>query len=144
VIQTAHHIDLVVTSLEVSLPFYQGLLGWAESGEIVGERGERVVYIWPPGRASDWYGSLGLREKQSDAHGVPLDRYAIGIHHLAFFAESRSEVDERGRWLRERGAEAESGPEEYDYMPGYYAVFFYDPDGMKLEILTHDPRAQAA
>ena len=31
--------------------------------------------------------------------------------------------------------EIESGPEEYDYRPGYYAVFFYDPDGIKLEIL---------
>ena len=35
----------------------------------------------------------------------------------------------------ERGAEIESGPEEYGYMPGYYAVFFYDPDGIKLEIV---------
>ena len=30
-----------------------------------------------------------------------------------------------------------SGPEEYDYSPGY-AVFFYDPDGIKLE-LVHRP-----
>jgi glyoxylase I family protein len=141
VIQAAHHIDLVVSSLEASLPFYQELLGWTESGEIAGERGERVVYLWPPGRAPDWYGSLGLREKQSDARGVPYDRYAVGLHHLAFFVASRAEVDERAGWLRERGVEIESGPEEYDYMPGYYAVFFYDPDGMKLEILTLEPRA---
>jgi hypothetical protein len=26
-------------------------------------------------------------------------------------------------------------PAEYDYEPGYYAVFFTDPDGMKLEFL---------
>ncbi len=37
--------------------------------------------------------------------------------------------------LRERGAAIESGPEEYDYTPGYYAVFFYDPDQIKLEIV---------
>ncbi len=135
-----HHIDLVVTSLERSLPFYRELLGWSESGEIVGERSERVVYIWPPSRATDWYGSLGLREKQSDAHAVPYDRYAVGIHRLAFFADSRQEVDERAQWLRANGVEIESGPEEYDYMPGYYAVFFYDPDGIKLEILHHAPR----
>ena len=30
-------------------------------------------------------------------------------------------------------------PAEYDYEPGYYAVFFADPDGMKLE-LVHVPR----
>ena len=135
-----HHLDLVVSSLERSLAFYRELLGWTESGEIVGERGERVVYIWPPGRAPDWFGSLGLREKQSGAHGVPYDRYAVGVHHVAFLARSREEVDERGAWLRERGVEIESGPEEYGYMPGYYAVFFYDPDGIKLEILHHLPR----
>jgi len=34
------------------------------------------------------------------------------------------------------GAELETEPQEYAYLPGYYAVFFYDPDGIKLEILT--------
>jgi len=137
VIWPLHHVDLVVTDLERSLAFYRELLGWTESGEIVGERGERVVYVWPPGRESA--GSVGLRERQSDAHPVPYDRYAVGIHHLAFEAGSRDEVDERFAWLRERGAEIESEPREYDYTPGYYACFFYDPDGIKLE-LVHQPR----
>jgi catechol 2,3-dioxygenase-like lactoylglutathione lyase family enzyme len=44
-------------------------------------------------------------------------------------------VNERAEWLRTQGAEIESGPEEYSYVPGYYAVFFYDPDGIKLEIV---------
>jgi glyoxylase I family protein len=139
VITDVHHTDLVVTSLERSLPFYQELLGWTESGEIVGEQGERVVYIWPPGRPPYWRGSIGLREKRSDAHGVPFDRYAVGFHHIAFFVDSRADVDERGEWLAARNVKIESGPKEYDYMPGYYAVFFYDPDGMKLEILHHSP-----
>jgi len=138
VISTIHHLDLVVTSLERSLPFYQELLGWTESGEIVGERGERVVYIWPRDRDAEW-ASIGLREKQSDAHSVPYDRYAVGVHHVAFIAGSRAEVDERAVWLRSRGVAIESGPKEYDYTPGYYAVFFYDPDGLKLE-LVHAPR----
>ena len=129
------HTDLVVSSLERSLPFYQELLGWTDSGEIDGERGERVVYIWPEGRGSYWRGSIGLREKQSDAHGVPFDRYAVGVHHIAFFVASRGEVDERADWLRSRDIEIESGPKEYDYTPDYYAVFFYDPDGIKLEIV---------
>jgi hypothetical protein len=29
----------------------------------------------------------------------------------------------------------ESPPREYRYLPGYYAVFFYVPDGIKLEIV---------
>ena len=51
---------------------------------------------------------------------------------------TRETVDERAAWLREQGAEIESGPEEYRYSPGYYAVFFYDPDHIKLE-LVHRP-----
>jgi catechol 2,3-dioxygenase-like lactoylglutathione lyase family enzyme len=132
------HLDLVVTSLERSLAFYRGLLqplGYVRVSEIVGERGERVLYL---GRVGGM-GSVSLREAQSDAHSTPYDRYAIGLHHLAFGASSRATVDERAAWLREQGTEIESGPEEYGYTPGYYAVFFYDPDGLKLE-LVHRPQ----
>ncbi len=129
------HLDLVVTSLERSVPFYQELLGFTRRGEIVGERGERVVYLSHPRERLAGAAALGLREKQSDAHGVPFDRYAVGVHHVAFMVGSRDEVDQRARWLRERGVEIETGPQEYDYRPGYYAVFFYDPDGLKLELL---------
>ena len=132
------HLDLVVTSLERSLVFYRGLLeplGYVRTSEIEGERGERVVYIGRHGGM----GSVSLREAQSDAHEVPYDRYGIGLHHLAFAARSREVVDERAAWLRAQGATIESGPEEYGYTPGYYAVFFYDPDGIKLE-LVHRPR----
>ena len=127
------HLDLVVTDLERSLDFYNGLLeplGFNRNSETVGERGERVVYIGGAGGAS-----VSLRQAQSDAHATPYDRYAVGIHHLCFGAPGRDVVDERTAWLRERGAEIESGPAEYDYTPGYYAVFFYDPDGIKLELV---------
>jgi catechol 2,3-dioxygenase-like lactoylglutathione lyase family enzyme len=127
------HLDLVVTDLERSLEFYNGLLeplGFTRNSEIAGERGERVVYIGGAGGAS-----VSLREAQSDAHATPYDRYAVGIHHLCFGASSREAVDERAAWLREQGAEIESEPAEYDYTPDYYAVFFYDPDGIKLEIV---------
>lgn len=36
------------------------------------------------------------------------------------------------------GGKIERGPQEYDYTPGYYALFIHDPDGIKLEIL-HRP-----
>ena len=135
------HVDLVVGSLERSLPFYRDLLrplGWRGPHEVTGERGETIHYLWN----LTWFGSIGLRERQSDAGPTPYDRYSIGIHHLALRARSRRHVDERARWLAERGAEIESGPREYDYTPAYYAVFFYDPDGLKLEIV-HRPRGGA-
>jgi glyoxylase I family protein len=126
-----HHVDLVVSSILRSLPFYRELLeplGWHRSSEVEGERGETIWYLAGPG---SW---LGLREAQSPADGE-FDRYRLGIHHVAFEAPSRFAVDERADWLRTLGAAMESGPEEYSYMPGYYAVYFYDPDGIKLEIV---------
>ena len=126
-----HHVDLVVSSIERSLPFYRDLLsplGFHRIGEVEGERGETIWYIGGAGS------SIGLREAQTRDE-QPYDRYRIGLHHLAFEASSRAGVDERTQWLRNQGAEIESEPQEYGYMPGYYAVFFFDPDGIKLEIL---------
>ena len=133
-----HHVDLVVSSILRSLPFYRELLeplGWHRVGEVEGERGETIWYILGPGS------SLGLRQAQTPSEEA-FDRYRVGVHHLAFEAATRRDVDERADWLRGRGISIESGPEEYWYIPGYYAVFFYDPDGIKLEIV-HVP-GQAA
>jgi glyoxylase I family protein len=132
------HVDLVVASIERSLPFYRGLLaplGWVGVVEQTGERGETIHYLWGP----DWGGSLGLRERQSEAGEATYDRYAVGLHHLAFAAPSRKAVDEAAAWLLQQGAELEGGPGERHYTPGYYAAFSFDPDGIKLEIV-HRPR----
>jgi glyoxylase I family protein len=128
---SVHHVDLVVSSIERSLPFYRDLLaplGFHRIGEVEGERGETIWYLSAAASA------IGLREAQTPSEG-PYDRYRVGLHHLAFEVRSRGAVNERAGWLRAQGAEIESGPEEYAYLPGYYAVFFYDPDGMKLEIV---------
>ena len=132
-----HHVDLVVSSIARSLPFYTDLLGplgYHRISEVEGERGETIWYLSGPGTA------VGLREAQSEE---PHDRYAVGLHHLAFEADSRGQVDELADWVRGQGVEIESPPQEYAYMPGYYAVFFYDPDGLKLEIV-HVPGLVAA
>jgi glyoxylase I family protein len=136
-VQTIDHLDLVVTDLERSLAFYSELLrplGYVRQSEISGERGERVVYL----DRAEGRGSVSLRQCQSGARAVRYDRYAVGLHHLAFSARSRTMVDELARWVAGQGARIESEPREYDYAPGYYAVFFYDPDGIKLEIV-HRP-----
>jgi glyoxylase I family protein len=135
---SVQHVDLVVSSIERSLPFYSellGPLGFHRVGEVEGERGETIWYLSGP------VSSVGLREAQSQS--PPVDRYRVGLHHLAFEAPSRSEVDERAAWLRTQEVEVESEPQEYTYGPGYYAVFFYDPDGLKLEIV-HVPGLTAA
>jgi glyoxylase I family protein len=132
-----HHLDLVVSSLERSLPLYRELLeplGYTRAGEIVGERGERVVYLGGSGGAA-----ISLREAQSTG---THDRYAVGLHHVAFAAPSRELVDDRLRWARAQGLEIENDPQEWPYMRGYYAGFLHDPDGIKLEIV-HVPERSA-
>src|SRR5438034_11779789 len=107
-----HHVDLVVSSIERSLPFYRDLLaplGYHRISEVEGERGESIWYLSGPDVA------VGLRAAQTEGD---YDRYRVGIHHLAFEAWSRATVDERAAWLREQSAEIERGPEEYAYAPG--------------------------
>ncbi|HKG42614.1 MAG TPA: VOC family protein [Gaiellaceae bacterium] len=126
-----HHVDLVVSSVERSLAFYRDLLGplgYHRIGEVEGERGDTIWYL------SGANTSVGLRAAQTPSD-EPYDRYRVGLHHVAFEAPSRAVVHERAEWLRGQNAEIESGPEEYGYSPGYYAVFFYDPDRIKLEIV---------
>jgi catechol 2,3-dioxygenase-like lactoylglutathione lyase family enzyme len=128
------HLDLVVSSLERSLPFYRELLaplGWRWVHEVEGERGETIHYLF----RRDGRASIGLRAQQSE-EALPHDRYAVGVHHVAINAGSRRAVDRAARWARQRNVQIESGPEEYAYSPGYYAVFLYDPDGIKLEVMS--------
>jgi catechol 2,3-dioxygenase-like lactoylglutathione lyase family enzyme len=134
-----HHLDLVVTDVERSKRFYSELLrglGWAGVLDLQGERGEKIWYL----QAQDTW--IGLREKQSDAHPVPYDRYAVGIHHVAFEALSRSAVDRCWEWVLTQDVKMESAPKEFPhYVPGYYAAFFFDPDGIKLEVVHEPTRA---
>lgn len=128
------HVDLVVSSIDRSLAFYRGLLaplGWVAHVEEQGERGETIHYLWGP----DWQGVLGLRERRSERDGA-YDRYALGLHHIAFEAPSRRAVDEAARWARDQGADFDGEPGERSYTPGYYATFFFDPDGLKIEVVN--------
>ena len=147
-IGSIRHVDLVVDSFGKSLPFYQDLLGllgwkmqdnavldqkWVKGRNLIGERGEEIVYFAGPNGWND--GAIGIRERKTKKRSTPYDRYDIGLHHLAINAPTRKLVDDCAAWLRSKGWEIESGPEEY-YGIDYYAVFFYDPDGIKLEIIA--------
>ncbi len=129
-----HHLDLVVGSVEESLAFYRDLLsplGWTEIHEATGERGEPIVYLM----GEDVVPLLGLRQRQAAGEPAPLDRYERGIHHIAFTAPSRTAVDAAAARLRARGIRFDGDPGERDYVPGYYALYCYDPDGFKVEVV---------
>ncbi len=59
-------------------------------------------------------------------------------NRIAFSVDSADEVDRVAAVAREAGAHEVSGPKEMPYGPGYYAVFFADPSGNRLEVYVRD------
>ena len=123
-----HHVDLAVADVERSLAFYLellGPLGWAESVRYPTYRGtEEVVYL----RWGDQY--LGLRPADGGEHHY----YDVGIEHLAFYVDSREEVDAAYRRCLEIGARIHFPPEDDRDIEGYYELFVFDPDGIRVEV----------
>ena len=75
------------------------------------------------------------------AKGVAASRshtlYQPGFHHLAFRVANQAVVDQIHSWLSDNELAVLDAPRAYPEYPGnYYAVFFLDPDGLKLEIMT--------
>jgi catechol 2,3-dioxygenase-like lactoylglutathione lyase family enzyme len=64
----------------------------------------------------------------------------IGFHHYAFELSSRRDVDGLYDVLKQHKINVVDPPADYpDYGEGYYAVFFTDPDGLKLEGMIFKP-----
>ncbi|RUR73280.1 VOC family protein [Chlorogloeopsis fritschii PCC 9212] len=125
-----NHIALTVSNLERSEVFYNLLLGFL--GYEQAEKTEQIILWASPN------GVITISPSNPKSLNQKHDRYSPGLHHLAFSADSREDVDKLYQKLIEMGVEILDPPFEYDYMPGYYAVYFLDPDGIKLE-LTHIP-----
>jgi catechol 2,3-dioxygenase-like lactoylglutathione lyase family enzyme len=138
------HVDLCVSDLERSLDFYcnvLGHLGWdiAEPHrEIAGEQGERVIYLSGPGGYHQ--GALGLRAARQHKS---VDRYQVGLHHIAFNAKDEASVDAVWKWISQNDIEHEGAPRNYYDIP-YYAVFFRDGDGIKIEVVHCSVESTAA
>lgn len=67
----------------------------------------------------------------------PADAYAPGLHHLCLRVDSPAEVAEAARQLRARGIDASEATLHPEYAPDYWATFFADPDGIRLEITNY-------
>ena len=123
------HLVIRVGDLERSKRFYDSFLGFMgfelewEFDSIVG---------WNNGVTMFWIG-------EADAEGKrrPHRRGDIGYHHYAFELAARQEVDELYAFLLAEKIEVVDPPADYPhYGEGYYAVFFLDPDGLKLEAMV--------
>lgn len=117
------HVSIRVSNFRRSKRFYAGLLkflGFVVEGEYADAAG------WHNGKTVFWIG-------QADTEGLkhPFRLGNIGLHHYAFELGRRADVDELYAYLKKRGVAVVDPPGEY--YPNYYAVYFLDPDGIKLE-----------
>jgi catechol 2,3-dioxygenase-like lactoylglutathione lyase family enzyme len=126
------HVDLVCRDLDRSLAFYAlvfGPLGLSEPFLVEGERGEQIHYLRFPTPGS---GSFGLRQALEPQD---FELYAPGLHHVAFAVESHEDVDAVHARVVEAGGEVLHPPRFWpQYHPAYYATFFLDPDGFRIEV----------
>ena len=127
------HLDLTVSDPASSEAFYRAVLGYMGFEPVRLAHGATHLRIFQVVGDGQRIFSIAL---QPAKHAGSHDRYSPGLHHIAFKAESRADVNGLYNILREIGAEVLDAPAEYShYAPGYYALFFADPDGLKLEFV---------
>ena len=118
-----HHVAIIGTDYEKSKHFYVDLLGFEVIREIYREHRD------------DWKIDLRLADCElelfiiKNAPKRPSYPEAAGLRHLAFAVES---VDETVVELNALGIETE--PVRIDEVTGKRMTFFFDPDGLPLEI----------
>ena len=133
------HIQITVKDMEVAVPFYDRLLPLLgfdprrRTSAVIEEHEFHVVEYSHP-RLSFAITSPRTAFKDDTIHR----RKPGALHHLAFRAESRAEVDRLHTELLRIGAVIVSEPREYpEYTPEhYYALFFKDLEGIKYEIVS--------
>jgi catechol 2,3-dioxygenase-like lactoylglutathione lyase family enzyme len=125
------HIDLRVKDIEATAKFYAKFL--PQLG-FIREKHEPPPEGTPGETYHTFYSAGG--DKPSEFFGLTEDRnHRPNGTRIAFWAETREKVDEIAKLVQEAGGKNLEGPEVVpDYTPGYYAFFFEDPDGNKLEI----------
>ena len=65
------------------------------------------------------------------------DSYAAGLHHICLRVESVADVVAVENQLRAAGIEASEAKLYPEYAPDYWATFFTDPDGIRLEVTNY-------
>ncbi len=130
-----HHVELNVPNYERNIPFYDRMFGWLgfSSFETLGIEYVSAYYFAFP------HSYIGIQPAKTE-EPLNFDQWATGINHVALHAKNRKEIDRFYKeFLLKESVKIIDPPEEYSiYAPGYYAVFFFDPSGIKWE-LAHFP-----
>jgi catechol 2,3-dioxygenase-like lactoylglutathione lyase family enzyme len=92
------------------------------------------------GEGEDWFGYRSPNDNETRLifNAAPEDgsysRYRPGLQHIAFLVDTRAEVSAAYKWALAHGSEIVNEPRLWtEYHPDYYAVFWLDPNGFKLE-----------
>jgi predicted lactoylglutathione lyase len=116
------HVDLRVSDLAEVRALYDALLP-AMGCSRLQEDGKNINYY------------IEAADRSQPFFGLMTDhRHRPNGSRVAFRAVSRDDVDRLADIARAAGARSMEGPENYGGSPRYYAVFFEDADGNKLEI----------
>ncbi|MCB0794501.1 MAG: VOC family protein, partial [Flavobacteriales bacterium] len=131
------HIQLTVRDLAVSEAFYDKLLlllGYdlakKNKGRVEAHDFDVVEYVHPKL-------VLGINSPRASERDTPVHRRRPGsLHHLAFRASSPEAIDALYPHVQATGAQIVAPPQYWpQHGERYYALFFKDPDGMKLELM---------
>jgi catechol 2,3-dioxygenase-like lactoylglutathione lyase family enzyme len=130
-----NHLRLSVRDVEACEAFYEPILTLLGYTQVPRDDDGRAWGRPDPVGGPQW---LILTPAAREHRDASHDLTTPGFHHLALNADSREEVDAVHGLLLDAGAHILEAPAEYDYEHGYYAVFFLDPNGFKLEVV-HSP-----
>lgn len=124
-----HHVELYASDFETSVSFWEWFLG---------ELGYEAYQDWADGRSWKCGPTYLVLVRAPEEHADEgYHRRHPGLNHLAFHAESRSQVDELTRKLRERGVTILYDDDHpYAGGPDHYAVYFEDPERIKVELVA--------
>ena len=127
------HVDLACRDVERSIAFYLAVLGplglQAPPVTFAGEQGETIHYLRFPAAGS---GSIGLRAASVEQE---FALYAPGLHHVAFAVATPDDVRVAHEGAVREGAQIVHPPTAFPrYHPDYFATFFLDPDGFRVEV----------
>ena len=128
------HLVLSVGDFAHSRDFYSkvlGFLGFKLKYDLADAAG------WSNRKTLFWIAKADARGKKHKHR-----KGDIGFHHYAFELGGRKDVDDLGAFLNKHGMTVVDPPGEYNGDANYYAVFFTDPDGMKLEGMVYKPPAR--
>ncbi|EZH65298.1 VOC family protein [Geomicrobium sp. JCM 19038] len=124
-----HHIEIYVSDFERSTDFW----GW-----LLESLGYCVHQQWELGmswKLGDTY--LVFVQTEDRYLDVAYHRKRTGLNHLAFYADSREHVDQLTQQLKGQGVTV-LYEDDHPYAGGdsHYAVYFEDPDRMKVEVVA--------